>query len=110
VDAVRCRSRSWAARTFGAAPHYASRNDEASIGAGPPVSPFQQPVIIGTSCGPSRAGDQTQNRIPLLLIANSWLPRDRTQNRIPLLLIANSWLPRDRTQNRIPLLLIALGC
>jgi len=32
------------------------------------------------------------------------------QNRIPLLLIATSWLARDPTQNRIPLLLIALGC
>jgi len=46
MDAVRCRSRSWAARTFGAAPHYASRNDEASIRAVRRDAPFQQPVIV----------------------------------------------------------------
>jgi hypothetical protein len=51
LDAVRCRSRSWAARTFGAAPHYASRNDEASIRAGRRSAAFQDRVIISDILG-----------------------------------------------------------
>jgi len=71
VDAVRCRSRSWAARTFGAAPHYASRNDEASIRAGQRGAAFQDRVIISDIFDPSRIVNPTQNGIPLLLIASS---------------------------------------